>query len=242
MESSRLERFRRAREALEWTDIVVRHDWRLQERPGDGHCRIVGPQERIVREGSGVDCRAAFAALEQDGTVAHVTGPTVLVLHGLGEGRDSMRPLADHLHATLDASVLLFGYASTSADIDAHGRALAAVVAALPDAARISFVGHSLGNLVVRRWMALAPPADLARVHRMVMLGPPNRGSELARGVGGIGILAGLALRDPFEPLLRIHPCPRRGLDGGSLLPVLGNVGTQRVRTFGRCGSGESTV
>ena len=226
---------RRSREALEWSDVVVRHDWRLQERPRDGRCRILDPRDAVTLEGTGDECRAAFAALEADGTIPAVRGPTVIVLHGLGEGRASMRPLADHLRKTLDATVLLVGYASTAADLEAHGRGLGRVVAGLPSATRLSFVGHSLGNLVVRRWMSLADADDLARVERMVMLGPPNQGSALARQVGGVGMLAALAegaARDlvidwaKVEPQLAVPACEfgivagGRG-DGSGFSPLL---------------------
>ncbi|MFM7206428.1 MAG: esterase/lipase family protein [Planctomycetaceae bacterium] len=188
-----LTRLRRSQEALDWSDAIVRHDWRLQERSRDGRCRILDPHDALVREGDAAECRAAFAALEADGTVPPVRGPAVIVLHGLGEGRSSMRPLAAHLRRTLDATVMLFGYASTAADLEAHGRSLDAVVGGLPPTTRLSFVGHSLGNLVVRRWMTLAADDDLARVERMVMLGPPNQGSALARQIGGVDLLAALA-------------------------------------------------
>jgi hypothetical protein len=117
----------------------------------------------------------------------------VIVLHGLGEGRRSMRPLVEFLRRNLDATVLSFGYASTSAGLEDHGRSLATVISHLPADAPISFVGHSLGNLVVRRWMGLAAADDLPRVGRMVMLGPPNHGSELARRVATIDLLASLS-------------------------------------------------
>jgi pimeloyl-ACP methyl ester carboxylesterase len=223
-ESDWLVELRRSREALEWSDGIVRHDWRLQERLRDGRCRILDPQDAVVREGTGDDCRAAFAALEADGTIPAVRGPTVMLLHGLGEGRASMRPLANHLRKSLDATVLLVGYASTAADLTAHGRALGDVMATLPPTVRVSFVGHSLGNLVVRRWMDLADDAALARVDRMVMLGPPNRGSDLARQVGGAGMLATLAegaARDlvihwpRVEPTLAVPACEFGIVAGG---------------------------
>ncbi|MCE9631319.1 MAG: alpha/beta hydrolase [Planctomycetia bacterium] len=219
-----LQKLQRSREALEWSDLVVRHDWRLQRRASDGRCRILDPGESTVREGTAEECRAALARLESEGTVPPVDGPTILVLHGLGEGRSSMRPLAEHLRRSLDATVLLFGYASTNADIEAHGRSLDAVITALPAAGRISFVGHSLGNLVVRRWMTLADRDDLARVDRMVMLGPPNKGSELARHVAGVGFLASLAkgaARDlvvdwhTVVPHLAVPPCEFGIVAGG---------------------------
>ena len=86
-----IERVRRAREALEWTDEIVRHDWRLQRHAGDDSYRIVDPDERVVRRGSAAECRDAFRTLEQEGTVPALRGPTTILLHGLGEGRDSMR-------------------------------------------------------------------------------------------------------------------------------------------------------
>lgn len=223
-ESDWLAAVRRSREALEWSDRVVRHDWRLQQRPRDGHCRILDPRDAVVREGDDESCRLAFAALEADGTIPTVRGPAVILLHGLGEGRDSMRPLAEHLRTALEATVMLVGYASTSADLAAHGRSLGDVVAGMPHPARISFVGHSLGNLVVRRWMTLADDADLARIDRMVMLGPPNRGSDLARQIAGAGMLATLAegaARDlvihwpRVEPTLAVPPCEFGIVAGG---------------------------
>ncbi|MGB8854830.1 MAG: hypothetical protein WCC69_14850 [Pirellulales bacterium] len=208
-----IEQLRRSREALEWTDELVRHEWRLQHRPqvlprGDA-CRILDPDDRVVCEGTRGECEAALAALEQSGRVAPVRGHTVILLHGLGEGRDSMAPLAKHLRTALDATVLTFGYASVKADIDAHGRALDIVVSHLPQAETLSFVGHSLGNLVVRRWMALAAARDLARTHRMVMLGPPNQGSDLARMASRIWGLASLtegASRDLVVDWPRVAP------------------------------------
>ncbi len=181
-----LKAFRQSREAIEWTDLAVRHDWRLQRHAGDGRCRILDPTDRSVGAGDEATCRRMLTALEADGAIPPHDGPTVILLHGLGEDRRSMQPLAEHLRTALDATVMSFGYASLKADLDAHGQALAQVVAGLPGTTTVSFVGHSLGNLVVRRWMALADARDLDRVNRVVMLGPPNQGSHLARLASGI--------------------------------------------------------
>lgn len=223
-DSAWVESLRRSAEALHWSDEVIRHDWRLQRRPGTDECRLLGPEDRVIHTGSGDECRQALAKLEAAGTVTPVTGPTVIVLHGLGEGRKSMQPLVDYLRANVDATVLSFGYASTKAVIADHGRALATVVAGLPSADRISFVGHSLGNLVVRSWMAQATPADLARLQRMVMLGPPNQGSDLAKMAARVWVLAALsegAARDlvidwnKVGPTLPAPQCPFGIVAGG---------------------------
>ena len=188
-----VKQLRRSADSLQWSDVCIRHDWRLQRKPGADVCRILDPRDETVQEGSRQACLDALLTLEQAGKVSVVSGPTVIVLHGLGEGRRSMRPLVEYLRKHLDATVLSFGYASTSAGIDDHGRSLAAVIEQLPAADSISFVGHSMGNLVVRRWMSLARQDDLSRVRRMVMLGPPNQGSELARMVAKISVLAALS-------------------------------------------------
>ena len=72
--------------------------------------------------------------------------------------------------------------------------------------------------------MALADHDDLERVDRMVMLGPPNKGSELARQVAGVRFLAGLAegaARDlvvdwhKVAPQLAVPPCEFGIVAGG---------------------------
>ena len=194
-----LERLRRGREALLWTDEQVAQEWRLQRRAGGDEWRVLDPQDRVVHEGPETACREALAGARAAPPPAPPRDEAVLLLHGLGEGRDSMQPLAEHLRQTLDATVLTVGYASVKADIDAHGAALGRVIAGLPEVRRISFVGHSLGNLVIRRWLGLAAAADLGRVHRVVMLGPPNQGSQLARmaaRIWGVAARAEGAARD----------------------------------------------
>lgn len=220
-----LERLRHSAEALHWSDEIVRHDWRLQRRPGTDECRILDPLDKVVCSGSGDDCRSAFTTLEESGRIEPITGPAVIVLHGLGEGRRSMKPLVEHLRDSLDATVLAFGYASTKAAIADHGRALASVVADLPAGTRVSFVGHSLGNLVVRSWMGQADTDHLQRLDRVVMLGPPNQGSELAKMASHVWMLAALsqgAARDlvvdwdAVAPTLLVPTCPFGIVAGGT--------------------------
>jgi len=219
------ERLRHAAEAMEWSDERVRHEWRIQRRPGGDAARVLDPADRVIHAGSLASCREAFGALEASGQIPAVDGPTVILLHGLGEGRGSMRPLAAYLREHHDATVLTFGYASPRAGVDDHARSLGSVIAGLDGADRISLVGHSLGNIVVRRWMADAPAADLDRIERMVMLGAPNQGSDLARRVSQVWLLSKLstgAARDLVLDWPRIArnlvvpPCPFGIIAGGT--------------------------
>jgi hypothetical protein len=206
-----LRELREGNDALDWSDHRVAHDWRIQQHSNGRQWRLLGPRDEVVVVGSRRACQDTFERLVAAGTIPAVDGGAVLVLHGLGQSRRSMQPLVEHLRGRVDGTVMSVGYASPRADVDAHALALGSVIDALPETSRLSFVGHSLGNLVVRRWMATAEPSMLERVQRMVMLGPPNQGSDLAR----------LASRVWFLALLADGPARQLGLEWPQLAEQL---------------------
>lgn len=216
--------FRAAADAIEWSDQRVEHDWRLQRRAKSDDWRLLDPRDRVVASGSYDECLASLGKRRAAGEIPAIGRATVLVLHGLGEGRHSMQPLVDHLRDALDGTVMTVGYASPRAGIDDHARSLAAVVDSLPKESLVSFVGHSLGGIVIRRWMAMADRHAVARVGRVVMLGSPNRGSDLAKMASRIwlvSLVADGAARelavdwDRIEGSLAVPPCPFGIVAGG---------------------------
>jgi triacylglycerol lipase len=103
--------------------------------------------------------------------------PLVVLLHGLGRGRGSMSKLAAHLRVHgFDAWAP--AYPSRHHTIAYLARALADEIAAFTKGRPVSAVTHSMGGVIVRH---LRDPR--IRWERLVMLAPPNQGSQLAAGL-----------------------------------------------------------
>lgn len=104
----------------------------------------------------------------------------VVLLHGLFATTRSMQK-ASACASDSGFDVINWGYPTFWKSIEAHCEQLSEVVAQLQsDAAvrSVNFLTHSLGGILAR--YVIENGSD-AKIHRMVMLAPPNSGSHLTR-------------------------------------------------------------
>ena len=166
-----------------WSDVHLLDGYRLQKNAVTGHFRLIDGNDVRLAWGDQRHCEEVLKRTAAEKKLKPYSGRVILLLHGLVRSHDSMQSLADHLRANTTATVIQIQYASGQAPIAEHAAALAEIIRQLgPQVTSIDFVGHSMGNIVVRHYLA-----DLKKngeqhpqFQRMAMLAPPNHGSKMA--------------------------------------------------------------
>jgi len=171
-----------------WADELLQHQWRIQRNVVSGRYRLLDGNNLRYASGTFVQCRAVLDQVRCERNLPPMHGNAVILLHGIGDTRAQMHSLGRYLEQKGGYRIFNVTYPSTRQGIAEHAKGLAAVVEHLDGIEEINFVGYSLGNLVIRRYFAdqlkrgegkLDP-----RLKRMVMIGPPNHGSQLATNLG----------------------------------------------------------
>lgn len=104
------------------------------------------------------------------------TSSCVILLHGLVRSAKAMEPLSRALDQQGFYSVNE-DYPSRHHSIEVLAdKAINSALEKCPKGLDINFVTHSLGGILVRQYLS---KRSIERLNRVVMLGPPNQGSEV---------------------------------------------------------------
>lgn len=105
----------------------------------------------------------------------------VLLVHGILRSTGTFTKLEEALIAQGFDAVAI-SYPSTRSTIEEHAEGLARLLDRQEGSETVSFVTHSMGGLVVRDLLAGEDAwKDRIKVHRIVLVAPPNQGSAIAR-------------------------------------------------------------
>ncbi|MGE3408715.1 MAG: esterase/lipase family protein [Pirellulales bacterium] len=167
-----------------WADVELFQDWRIQRNSMTGHHRLLDRHDFRHSWGTLPECRQRLQEIKQSKNLPAMRGEAVIILHGMLRTRASAEGFAEYLRQKGGYTVFCVGYPTTQADIGEHAQCLANIIEHLDGIERINLVAYSLGNLVIRHYLAdqAAQEGQSAdpRIRRIVMLAPPNHGTPLA--------------------------------------------------------------
>jgi pimeloyl-ACP methyl ester carboxylesterase len=242
-----------------WGDELFFDDWRIQKHVIIGHYRLLDANDLRQTWGTFDTCNRDLERIKIERKLPPMSGRVAILLHGLGGWRGTMQPLGDSLKAH-GFKIINVGYPSTRANIAYHGEALRSIVTHLDGVEEIYFVGHSLGNLIIRYYLGTGTKPGLPdpRIKRFVMLAPPNHGAQPAKDFGDSDlfhlVLGDSAVElgdgwDKIEKKLPVPGCEFGIIAGGTgdpkgYLPRLGgdNDGLLTVETTKLVGARDFTI
>lgn len=164
-----------------WRDVYLHAGWRIQHNLLSDHYRLLDTADHRHAWGRFDHCMARFEALRAVREITPASDHLVVLIHGIARSTGTFSRMAPDLRAAGYDAVAI-SYPSTRATIDTHAQGLNALLDRVEGSARVSFVTHSMGALVLRR--ALAEHAawrDRLPIERIVMIAPPSQGSAVAR-------------------------------------------------------------
>jgi pimeloyl-ACP methyl ester carboxylesterase len=202
-----------------WTDHAWRRGWKIQNNVITGHFRLLNEKNVRYAWGTRQQC---LAELDKQVPDSSLKGTEVVILmHGLMRSSSSMKNMGNYLESKTGIQPIYFEYASSRGSISEHALAFGEFVESLPKNTKISLVGHSMGNIVARHFIGDLQRSNdaetLSRIQSVVMLGPPNQGSSIARQLAKTGVFGLIAGKggmelgkewEEFQTRLATPPCP----------------------------------
>lgn len=162
-----------------WGDVKFFRGYRIQQNVLTGHYRLLDAKDVRRMWGSLKDCEEKLSAIAKEKQLKPMSGKAVILLHGIGRSSKSMSTMAAALEAEGYTAVNM-DYPSTRIKLHDSAEYLDQMIKSLDGIDEINFVCWSMGGLLVRAYLQNHAADRDPRIKRMVMMGTPNRGAEMA--------------------------------------------------------------
>ena len=198
-----------------WGDMLVFRNYRIQKRADkENSYRLLNPFDIPEAEGSYEDCLKKLDNLRDEKGLKPLEGEVTLLIHGilrhsrsLGKVRTALEDAGHHPEP--------FDYPSTKVRLENAVEYLASTLRNFgPEVTRINIVVHSMGGLLVRTYLKTYGDQADPRIYRLVMMGTPNYGAQMAtmlRDIGAFKMIfgpAGQQLVDADDAFVNELPTP----------------------------------
>lgn len=161
-----------------WGDVQFFQGWKIQQNVITKHYRLLNSRDQRQESGTLEECQKRLEELKESEQLKPMQGKAVILIHGIIRSSKSFEKMKKACQKT-GRQVVPFDYPSTRCTIPENAQYLEQVINSLEGIQEIDLIVHSMGGLVVRSWLAQQKKVD-PRVKRMVMLGVPNRGANMA--------------------------------------------------------------
>lgn len=159
-----------------WGDVVHFHGWRIQQNVLTEHFRLIDRDDVRHAWGTREQCQAKLDEIKRDKKLPKMSGEGVLLVHGITRSSKSMAAYREPLEKA-GLQVFPFDYPSTRVDLNTSAEYLHQVIESLEGIERLHIVAHSMGGVVARTYRAKHHDE---RLTRLVLVGSPQKGAELA--------------------------------------------------------------
>lgn len=163
-----------------WGDVHYYRGYRIQQNVITGHYRLLTPDDVRKEWGTLDECRIALAKIADDLQLPPMQGRAVIFIHGIVRSSKSFSKMARNVSADDEVTIVQFDYPSTRVTMEESAKYLAKTIDSLEGIEQIDLVCHSMGGLLVRSYLQSAGEKVDPRLRRLVMLGTPNQGAEMA--------------------------------------------------------------
>lgn len=170
-------------------DLLVFRNYRIQERVDrPNECQLLNGSNIKVAAGSFEQCRKSLDQIRIDQNLEPPSEEVTLLIHGILRHSRSMGKVRNVLEE-VGMQAEPFDYPSARIPLEKSVHYLDTTLKNLgPEVKRINFVVHSMGGLLVRAYLQKYGDDADPRLHRLVMMGTPNKGAEIATMLKELGL------------------------------------------------------